>query len=118
MPFLFNMYTGALHARKAFDHVSHVELFKILIAIDLPGKLMDSCGKTSAVIQWNDILLQELSVVNNIRQGSIIKSMLINVYVATILMKLSKSDFGCHVSAEYVWFVANGDDLQASSHTP
>ena len=106
-----NVYMAALDAKKAFDRVNHVKLFKKLLDRGIPGKLItlliDWYGKTFMEVKWNNCLSCRMIV----RQGGILSPILFNIYVDGIIDSLQQFDMGCHIGSVYIGCIAYADDI-------
>ena len=105
----------ALDARKVFDRVSHVILFKLLLDNNVPPRVMrvicDWYGKITCVVRWRNCLSDDFVVKSGIRQGGILSPVLFNMYFDTLLCELRRNGEGCYLDQHYVGCIAYADDL-------
>jgi len=90
-----NVYMAALDARKAFDRVNHVKLFRlfgVLLNQGVPARLVmvicDWYGKTVCIVKRYNCLSEVCVVKSGIRQGGILSSILFNIYIGVMLREL------------------------------
>ena len=62
-------------------------------------------------IRWGNSLSTGFTVVNGVRQGSILSSILFNVYMDDLSMILSKCHKGCHINGMCVNHLIYADDI-------
>ena len=110
-----SVYVASLDARKAFDRVNHVKLFKLLLEKGVSGRLVkvihDWYSKTSIVVKWNEYSSEPMTVKSGIRQGGVLSPVLFNMYVDVLINALTRSDLGYHLGGLYIGCILYADDI-------
>ena len=79
------VYTCFLDASKAFDRISHWTLFKKLIACNTPVLivriLMFWYQRQSICVKWGKRTPEYFSIINRVRQGSVLSPQLFVIYM-------------------------------------
>ena len=99
---------------KAFDRVSH-QLFNRLLEKDFPPTIIRLLfswykDKKSSVL-WNKTLYEKYSVLNGVRQGSVLLPILFIVYIDELLIRLQSQAVGCHWSHYFAGAFGCADDI-------
>ena len=110
-----NIYLVALDAKKAFDRVHHLKLFKVLSDHKIPffiiKVIVNWYSKMFASVRWNGSFSNMLPIKSGVLQGSILSPSLFNLYVDVIIVALSKAGYGCFVRQIYMGCIVYADDI-------
>jgi len=110
-----------LDATKAFDRANYVKLFRILVEQGLPPYiirvLINMYVTKQACVSWADIVSAYFPVFNGVRQGRILSSLLLCVYIDNLLLRLSNSGVGCYIGTSFVGALAYADGTVLLSPT-
>ena len=111
-----------LDATKAFDRANYVKLFRILVEQGLPPYiirvLINMYVTKQACVSWADVVSAYFPVFNGVRQGRILSSLLLCVYIDNLLLRLSNSGVGCYIGTSFVGALAYADGTVLLSPTP
>ena len=87
-----SVYSCLLDACKAFDRVHLGKLFSILLHKDIPTTVVrlyfNSYSRQKARVGWNNIMSEYLSVSNGVKQGGVLSSMLLCLYIDSLSQKI------------------------------
>ncbi len=115
------VYTCLLDASKAFDRVSFVKLFNILLERKLPPviirSLIDMYRNQQMRASWNGTLSDIFSVTNGTKQGAILSCTLFCVYLDHLLIELKESGYGCRIGIHFLGALGYADDVTLASPT-
>ena len=96
----------SLDISKAFDTMNHYKLMCSLMKVDFPTYFVAMLNiwysNLEIVVRWNMYLSKTLSVRSGVRQGSIISSSLLNIFINLIIVNLRKSHAGCVINRTYL----------------
>ncbi len=110
-----DVYCVALDASKAFDRVRYDKLFDILYKKGMPSIfirfLIDMYERQCVRSGWNGIYSEYFHIVNGIRQGGIVSPLLYTVYADSLIERLEREGYGCHIGHEYFGVVSYADDM-------
>ncbi len=113
------VYTCLLDASKAFDRVSFVKLFTILLERKLPPviirSLIDLYKTQQMRASWNGTISDCFEVTNGTKQGAILSCHLFCVYLDQLLIELKQSGYGCRIGNQFTGALGYADDLTLSS---
>src|SRR6218665_3282926 len=105
----------ALDMSKAFDKVNHYALFNKLMDRQVPRvvvtTLMTWYSLSAAVVKWDNILSDMITLNCGVRQGGVLSPVLFAVYVNELIEKLSKSKYGCRIGDMFLGCIMYTDDL-------
>ena len=110
-----DVYCTILDANKVFDHVEYCKLIRLLITKRLPAVVIRFllniylCQATR--ISWNGCIYQCIKVLNGVRQGAVLSSVLFCIYFDELIHELESAKFGCHLGLWYIGVLAYADDL-------
>ena len=104
-----------MDATKAFDRVNHWTLFRKLINRHIPLFIVRILqywySNQLFFVRWASALSNPFSVINGVRQGSILSPMLFAVYVDELSTKLQSAYAGCCLVNTVVNHLFYADDL-------
>jgi len=110
-----NVYIASLDASKAFDRLNHYKLFATLYKKNLSlifiNIIINWYQKLSVVVKWQGAYSLPLTVHSGTKQGSIISSIIFNMYVDCMISNLKSSKYGCHLCQKYIGCIMYADDL-------
>lgn len=109
------MYILLLDASQAFDRVNYVKLFRLLkdrgMCPLLCRFLVFSYTQQKVRIKWSDSISDPFTVKNGVKQGGVLSPTLFNVYVDSMLDRLTARNIGCHIQGRFCGAVSYADDL-------
>ena len=109
------VYTASLDISKAFDMITHYQLFDSLIKAGIPGWIIDILvnwySKLTVKVIWNGNLSHSFIVQSGVRQGSCLSPSLFNVFIDICTCELRKLNVGCHICNEFVGCLLYADDI-------
>ena len=109
------VYTCFLDASKAFDRISHWTLFKKLIACNTPVLivriLMFWYQRQSICVKWGKRTSEYFSIINGVRQGSVLSPQLFAIYMNDLSVCLTQCKAGCHLNETVTNHVMYADDI-------
>jgi hypothetical protein len=104
-----------LDASRAFDRVSYLKLFKLLIERRMcPSTisvLLSMYTNQSMFVSWNGSSSRFFRCSNGVKQGGVLSPLLFCVYVDELLGRLQSIGVGCHVGDQFVGAFGYADDL-------
>ena len=116
-----SVYSCLLNLKKAFDQVEFGTLFykmkqrkfpKIFLRILIFIYIEQSCR-----VKWNDKFSATFTVRNGVRQGAVLSPTLFSLYIDSLLIKLERSGYGCHINNYFYGYSAYADDIILLSPT-
>ena len=104
-----------MDATKAFDRVNHWTMFRKLINRNIPlfivRILLFWYHSQLFFVHWASVESAPFSVINGVRQGSIISPKLFAVYVDGLSKELQLAGVGCHMAGKIANHLFYADDL-------
>ena len=101
-----NVYIAGLDVSKALDSVNHYGIFVKLINVNIPlyvlNTLINWYGKLSANVRRAGVLSQQFGMRSGIREGSIISSVIFDLYINDLVSLLKSEGYGCYLRNIYV----------------
>jgi hypothetical protein len=117
-----SVYCTFLDASKAFDRVNFCKAFRLLVRRGLPASIIRILIKlytdNQVRVLWAGITSDYFIAVNGVKQGGVISPVLFCVYIDDLLVKLSRSGFGCFIGLNFVGALAYADDIVLVAPTP
>ena len=114
-----NVYLSSLDASKAFDRVSHFQLYVTLMRRHVPVAFLNIIinwySKLKVMVRWNTALSQILRVRSGVRQGGVLSSSLFNIYADMFINNAVASNNGCYLNRCCVSCIMYADDLMLLS---
>ena len=108
------MFLCFLDASAAFDRISFEILFNKLIKRDVPLYLIRILYfwyfNQQICVRWNSLLSDFFPVTNGVRQGGILSSFLVNVYMDDLSKSLNKLSVGCYIKGQVLNHLMYADD--------
>ena len=110
-----SVYVMLLDASKAFDRVSYVTLFNMLLRrglCPLVCRLLAieyTCQ--SSRVKWGNTLSAEFPITNGVKQGGVLSPVLFTVYMDDLFISLSKSGAGCYIGQQLIGAFGYADDV-------
>lgn len=109
------VFMGFTDASKAFDRVNHEKLFYKLQYSGVPKSLIRILSfwysHQSMYVKWGNCVSVLFKVFNGVRQGSILSSLLFNVFMDDPSKRLSDYGKGCVVDGTIINHLMYVDDL-------
>ena len=92
-------------ASKAFDRVNYCLLFQKLIDKGMCPLvvilLFHVYTNQKVQVRWNDVISNQFSVKNGVRQGGVMSPLLFGVYMDGLLEELKDLDIGCYIGQHF-----------------
>ena len=108
-------YVTFLDASKAFDRVDFIKLFELLIKRGLCPSiaklLLNMYSRQRLRVNWNSKSSECFACTNGVKQGAVLSPLLFCLYFDELIMRLSKSQVGCHIGHHYVGALSYADDI-------
>ena len=110
-----NVYACLLDASKAFDRVSYIKLFRLLLERDIPPiyvRLLINLYKNQITsVEWDRKTSRSFKSKNGVRQGAILSPILFNIYIDETLKLLKERGVGCYIGNHYAGALGYADDI-------
>ena len=109
------VYVLFIDASKAFDRLSHIELFDILSERNMcpliRRLLFNLYGNQQFQIRWNNCLSNMYNMTNGVKQGAVLSPILFTMYIDGLFYELKRAGVGCHINGEYAGAFGYADDI-------
>ena len=109
------VYNVFLDASRAFDRVHYNKVFDLLMKRNVCPSvirfLIKMYTNQCIRVRWSGETSENYSIYNGVKQGGVLSPILFAVYIDELLMRLKRSDLGCHIGSEYVGALAYADDV-------
>ena len=116
------MYSCFLDASKAFDRVNHWTLFRKLLNRGVPVLLIRILlywyRTQTFCIKWGSTTSDFFNVSNGVRQGGILSTYLVIVYIDELSNMLNSAGIGCHIHTYCTNHVFYADDICVIAPSP
>ncbi len=110
-----NVLLTLLDASKAFDRVQYIKLFRLLLSKNIcpivARFLTVMYTNQTFRVMWCTYIGDIVSASNGVKQGGVMSPLLFTVYVDELLVRLSKSKYGCYVGQVYCGSFGYADDV-------
>ena len=110
-----NVYTSFIDISKAFDSVNHEKLIKKLSRKGIPDyvtRLIEYWYQNQFVkVKYKSCYSAEWRISNGVRQGGILSGLFFNIYIDSLLEKISSLNVGCSLGIIRSNVIAYADDL-------
>ena len=110
-----NVYGCFLDISKAFDSVNHCILINQLHKLGVPANLVNMIefwyANQFVNVRYKNILSNEWKIGNGVRQGGVLSGLLFNVYIDSLLNRISKMNVGCKLDIFNSNIIAYADDI-------
>ena len=109
------VYCTFLDATKAFDRVDYVKLFKLLVDRLLPSVsvrlLLNMYTRHVCRVSWNGVCSVPFSVLNGVKQGGVIRPVLLVFIWINFLINWVEAGVGCYIGNIFVGALSYADDI-------
>lgn len=110
-----DIYTCFIDISKAFDSVNHEILIKKLSETGIPQcitRLIEFWYRNQFVkVKYRSCFSSEWKVGNGVRQGGVLSGLFFNIYINSVLSKISKLKAGCSLGIMKSNIIAYADDI-------
>ena len=110
-----DVYACFIDISKAFDSVNHGILIDKLHMAGMPEgltRLIEYWYKNQYVrVQYKNSLSEEWKIGNGVRQGGVLSGLFFNIYINSVLDKISSLNIGCSLGIEKSNIIAYADDI-------
>ena len=108
-------YVLLLDASKAFDKVNYIKLFNLLIERCV-NPLYIRCllymyTNHELNVHWNGQTSHAFSTSNGVKQGAVLSPVLFGLYIDELLVRLTKSGYGCWIGHRFCGAFSYADDV-------
>ena len=104
-----------LGASKAFDRMNYCLLFQKLVdncvCLLVVRRLLHMYTNQKLQVRWNDVISNQFSVKNGVRQGGVMSPLLFGVYVDGLLELLKNLGIGCFIRQYFCGAAGYADDI-------
>ena len=101
---------------KAFDSISHVQLFDIMLELGFPEHIVALLQSLyidqTAVIRWNGSTTETFPIGKGVRQGCILSPHLFSLYTESVMREAEIQDLGYNIGGRNI---SNGFVLRSRS---
>jgi len=116
-----SVYISSIDISKAFDRVSHYEMYKSLLEAGVPVIIVDLLhnwySKLSYALRWNGCISAYFTADSGVRQGSCIFPAIFNVFINLFIIRLRDLGVGCCISSIFLGCILYTDDMLLLSPT-
>ena len=109
------VYVLLIDVSKAFDHVSHINLYNTLnvhgVCPLIIRVLYNMYTNSDMQVRWKSELSNVFPLMNGVKQGGCLSPMLFTLYLDGLIQKLKHSGIGCHIGRTYCGVFGYADDL-------
>lgn len=117
-----NVYACFMDISKAFDTVSHRLLMKKLLQYGIPAIYVNVIkywySNQRVNVRYGSEYSDEWSICNGVRQGGVLSGLFFNIYIDSLLDKISNSKFGCRLGIIASNIIAYADDIVLLAPSP
>ena len=117
-----NVYACFIDISKAFDSVSHSLLMKKLLQYGIPAIYVNVISfwysNQRIQVRYGSDYSDEWTICNGVRQGGVLSGLFFNIYIDSLIDKISKSKFGCKMGTVSSNIIAYADDIVLLAPTP
>ena len=117
-----NVYACFMDISKAFDTVSHSLLMKKLLQYGIPAVYVNVIkywySNQLVNVRFGSDFSDEWSICNGVRQGGVLSGLFFNIYIDSLLNRISSSKFGCRLGIIASNVIAYADDIVLLAPTP
>ena len=110
-----NVYGCFLDISKAFDSVNHYILINQLHKLGVPACIVSMIefwyNNQFVNVRFKNSLSNEWKISNGVRQGGVLSGLLFNVYIDSLLNRISKMNVGCKLGIFNGNIIAYADDI-------
>ena len=110
-----NVYACFLDLKKAFDSVDHNTLFHKMQLMGIPDCLISVMafwyGNQYAQVKYRNAVSKEWKINNGVRQGGVLSGLLFNIYVNSLIDKISNLNLGCKLGTVKSNIIAYADGI-------
>ena len=110
-----SVYASFVDLQKAFDKVNHFKLIDKLLKLQIPNFIVNIIlylyRNQTVRIKHKDALSDSWTVLNGVRQGGILSTILFNVYINDLIDSIASSRIGCRLGNVNSNIIAYADDI-------
>ena len=109
------VYASFIDIKKAFDSINHEILFKKLLEHGIPPmyvSIIRAIYTNQLVrVKFKNKLSDEWQIKNGVRQGGVLSGLLFNIYINSLIEKISKMKYGCRLGLQISNIIVYADDI-------
>ena len=117
-----NVYSCFIDISKAFDSVNHNILMGKLIKYGIPDVYVNVIkhwySNQIVKVRYGNKFSEDWKVCNGVRQGGVLSGLLFNIYIDTMLDKISNAKVGCELGPIKSNIIAYADDVVLLAPSP
>ena len=107
---------------KAFDSISHVQLFDIMLELGFPEHIVALLQSLyidqPAVIRWNGSTTETFPIGKGVRQGCILSPHLFSLYTEYVMREAEIQDLGYNIGGRNISNARYADDTALIAQSP
>ena len=107
---------------KAFDSISHVQLFDIMLELGFPEHIVALLQSLyidqTAVIRWNGSTTETFPISKGVRQGCILSPHLFSLYTESVMREAEIQDLGYNIGGRNISNARYADDTALIAQSP
>ena len=107
---------------KAFDSISHVQLFDIMLELGFPEHIVTLLQSLyidqTAVIRWNGSTTETFPIGKGVRQGCILSPHLFSLYTESVMREAEIQDLGYSIGGRNISNARYADDTALIAQSP
>ena len=107
---------------KAFDSISHVQLFDIMLELGFPEHIVALLQSLyidqTAVIRWNGSTTETFPIGKGVRQGCILSPHLFSLYTESVMREAEIHDLGYNIGGRNISNARYADDTALIAQSP